>query len=272
MRKVGPVLLVSMALTLSPGLVNVDNSKINNSWLANNSFLTQKTAAASTVTTKIKYTVKAGDSLWTIARRNSTTVEKIMKTNKLSSDRLQIGQILYLEIKTQKQTATQTKSTNQANQANQANQVEVNNTEEKNQAVELDETKTPSRGVVSDLIGELLSTAKHYTGVRYVYGGSGPKGFDCSGFTQYVFAKHGIKLPRCSYEQAKIGAEVSRSQARPGDLVFFNTQGGRRVSHVGIYVGGGNFIHANIKKGVTISTLDTGYYRERLVTIRRAIR
>ncbi len=90
-------------------------------------------------------------------------------------------------------------------------------------------------------VNTVLTNAKKYLGLPYLYGGTSPStGFDCSGFTQYVFAKAGISIPRVSYEQAAAGKAVPSSQLRPGDLVAFYSP----VSHVGIYLGDGTFIHS----------------------------
>lgn len=96
-------------------------------------------------------------------------------------------------------------------------------------------------------------------GTKYSAGGVSTNGFDCSGFTMYVFDKIGINLPHQSGAQYKMGSAVSRDNLRAGDLLFFNTSG-KGVSHVGIYVGEGKFAHASSKRGVTISTLSDKYY------------
>lgn len=100
-------------------------------------------------------------------------------------------------------------------------------------------------------------------GTPYKYGGRSTKGFDCSGFTSYVFEKAaGITLPRTSGGQASAGTPVSKANLEPGDLVYFNTNG-KSISHVGIYVGGDNFIHASSTKGITVTSLNDTYYKTR---------
>ena len=106
----------------------------------------------------------------------------------------------------------------------------------------------------------ILATAKTYLGVPYVWGGSTPSGFDCSGYVQYVFAKHGISLPRTSKQQWSVGTAVSKSNLVPGDLVFFANTYTSGISHLGIYMGGGQFIHASSSKGVIISELSNSYW------------
>lgn len=105
-------------------------------------------------------------------------------------------------------------------------------------------------------------------GTKYVSGGVSTNGFDCSGFTMYVFDKIGINLPHQSGSQYQMGTAVSRDEMRPGDLVFFNTSG-KGISHVGIYVGDGEFAHASSSRGVTISSLSDSYYVNRYVGAKR---
>lgn len=118
----------------------------------------------------------------------------------------------------------------------------------------------------------LIKGAYSLIGKPYVYATAGPNTFDCSGLTYYLYKTHlGIALPRSSYLQPGGGTKIERSELRPGDLVFFNTTGSR-ISHVGLYIGDGNMIHASsTKKGVRIDTIDSGWYFSRYVTAVRVI-
>ena len=90
---------------------------------------------------------------------------------------------------------------------------------------------------------QVIDLAKQYIGVRYVYGGTTPNGFDCSGFVQYVYRQMGVKLNRVAEDQAKNGVYVAKEDLKPGDMVFFKKPG-RAIHHVGLYVGNGMYIHA----------------------------
>lgn len=112
---------------------------------------------------------------------------------------------------------------------------------------ELARTPIPNRtsdrketGEVQGQAQEIILSAKEFLGVPYVWGGTTPQGFDCSGLMQYVFAKHGVSLPRVSQAQQAAAKEISFSELRPGDMVFW----GRPAHHVGLYIGDGYFIHA----------------------------
>lgn len=105
----------------------------------------------------------------------------------------------------------------------------------------------------------IIASAKKHLGVRYVFGGTTPSGFDCSGFLRYVFNENGIQLPRTASEQYNVGTPVAKSALQKGDLVFFETYK-RGPSHSGIYLGDGTFISATSSKGVAIVSLNDPYY------------
>jgi hypothetical protein len=130
--------------------------------------------------------------------------------------------------------------------------------------------KQKKRGGRIYLRNELVGTARKFIGVPYRWGGSSRReGFDCSGLTMVVYQLNGLSLPRSSREQYRVGRPIRKNQLSRGDLVFFATSGGRRISHVGIYVGNGEFIHAP-RKGKKIRTerLAKRYFRTRYVGAR----
>ncbi len=133
-----------------------------------------------------------------------------------------------------------------------------------------EETNTPT-APVSGKGSTVVETAKKYIGYPYVYGASGPSSFDCSGFTSYVFKLHGVTLSRTAKGQYKNGTAVSRSNLQPGDLIMFGPSASG-INHVGIYIGGGQIVHAaNKTRGVTIDTINSGYYNKNYVGARRVI-
>lgn len=119
-------------------------------------------------------------------------------------------------------------------------------------------------------INNLVNYARTCIGKPYVYGAAGPNAFDCSGLVQYVYKNAGINLSRTTYTQVNEGREVNRNELKPGDLVFFNTTG--HLSHVGLYIGEGNFLHApRTGKNVMITSMKEGYFADRFETARRVM-
>ncbi len=137
--------------------------------------------------------------------------------------------------------------------------------------------RIPSSKAPSATASRVLNTADQYVGTKYTWGGTTPQGgFDCSGFTKYVFAKQGIALPRTAKEQAHAGdlVRIDFSTMAPGDLLFF-AEKGEAISHVAIYVGNGEIIHSSSGYGgVNYLDLNTGrgdWYIQNLVAVRRMI-
>ena len=117
---------------------------------------------------------------------------------------------------------------------------------------------------------EILKTADRFVGVRYRWGGTSPRnGFDCSGLTMVVYRLNGLNLPRTSRNQWKTGRAVSRKRLAKGDLVFFSTGRGKKVSHVGIYAGNGKFLHAPGRgRRIQYSSLSNSYYKAHYIGAR----
>lgn len=182
------------------------------------------------------YTVSSGDSLWSIAQRYSTSVAKIKELNALTSDMLHIGDKLIIS-------GTAVVSTSVSRSGDNITGLRV------------------------------VEKAAQYLGTPYKYGGSSPSGFDCSGFTQYIFSQFQVYLSRTAASQYGHGIIVNKGDLVPGDLVFFNCSGSG-ISHVGIYSGNGNFIHSSSPSsgGVIYSSLTNGYYANTYVGAKRVIR
>jgi len=119
------------------------------------------------------------------------------------------------------------------------------------------------------LRASLVDTSRSYLGVPYLWGGTSAKGFDCSGLTVAVYRLNGLQLPRTSREQFDAGTPVAMDQARAGDLLFFATDGSGSVSHVGIFLGGDQFVHAPSRgRRISRDKLTDPYFRTRLVGAR----
>lgn len=140
-------------------------------------------------------------------------------------------------------------------------------------------TPTPTQKTQSDRVLAALNlnmammqqTIQSFMGVPYLWGGSTRRGTDCSGFVQSVFREQGILLPRVSRQQYTVGNTISFNSLQYGDLVFFNKYGYGRITHVGIYMGNGYFVHASCSKGVTITKLNKPYYRTRFAGAKRVL-
>lgn len=123
-----------------------------------------------------------------------------------------------------------------------------------------------------NLKSQLRDVADNYLGVRYVWGGTSPRGFDCSGYTQYVMNKVGVTINRTAINQLQDGVIIAKEDLQCGDLVFFSNTGNRGFcSHVGIYIGNDQIIHSGSSTGVVIADLNSNYYQQHFLCARRII-
>ncbi|GGS13856.1 C40 family peptidase [Deinococcus knuensis] len=186
------------------------------------------------------YTVKPGDTLYSIAKATGVDASTLMKLNKLSSTTINVGQKLSTG-GSAPATAAAPRATTAASPAPRGN-------------------------------GFVRAAATRYLGIRYVLGGSGNGGIDCSSYTMNVFRQMGVNLPRTAAAQWRVGSPVSRRDLRPGDLVFFNTMG-RTASHVGIYMGDGMMANANSYYGKSMiePLFSNSYWASRYDGARRVL-
>jgi N-acetylmuramoyl-L-alanine amidase len=150
-----------------------------------------------------------------------------------------------------------------------------NNSSSANKTTASKKAETSSR--TESLRSKMVLYSRGFLGVHYVYGGESPSGFDCSGFTNYIYRRFGIDINRTSTAQAKQGTYVPKNKLKPGDLIFFDTNGGknRQVNHAGMYIGNSNFIHASSSRTgaqVRISSLNESFYSKTYVTGRSFVK
>lgn len=237
--------------------------------------------AASTASSAKVHKIKQGDTLWDLAKKYKTTPQKLAKANHLSeksvlkldgkiqvpgvdapkhhkksAKRLTSDQKKLVKAKAAKLHAAKVKRLAALNAA-------------KRQKIASNKGTVKPQVVAGKGQMKVVRTALAYQGARYRRGGTSRGGFDCSGFTRYVYAKYGVMLPHSSAAQAKVGRPVSRGQLKPGDIVYFRTYR-RGPSHVGIYTGNNKFVHASTYgRGVVVDSLGSSYYAKRYLGARR---
>ncbi|PAE09581.1 peptidoglycan endopeptidase [Terribacillus saccharophilus] len=186
------------------------------------------------------YKVKSGDSLWKIANNNGVSVANLKSWNNLSSDVIRVGQTLKINGKASSGSSSSSKP--------------ANNTQ-------VDSAQT------SKSVDKLISVAKTQLGKPYVWGGATTAGFDCSGFIYYAFKNAGYDISRTSAE-GYFNRSYYVSSPQPGDLIFFKGTYKAGISHMGIYLGGGQFIHAD-NDGVRITSTSNSYYAKHFDSYKR---
>lgn len=201
------------------------------------------------------YIVKQGDSLYSISKRVGLSVEEIKRMNDLQTSDLKKGQKLILP----KQKSNREEETEEIGDAVEAQEIQQAEGAGQITPEPLGKWKNP------DERGLFLRVVKNFLGVPYRGGGSTLKGIDCSAFVKKIFDIFNIQLPRTAREQSRLGKKVDREELQEGDLVFFKTRWANN-SHVGIYVGNNEFIHASYRgKEVKVDSLNTPYFNQRFV-------
>ncbi|MEA1962535.1 MAG: NlpC/P60 family protein [Bacillota bacterium] len=248
---------------------------------------------------QVDYTVQSGDSLWSISHYHGISINQIQELNGLQSDFIKIGQVLILkntcpedvnnnvtaEIESPVEDVYVIQPGDSLSSIAQKFGTSVTNLMIANGltgefllagdtlVIQRVETNPVSRAGDRQVGNRIVEYAEQFLGVPYVYGGNGPYGFDCSGFTKYVYNVVGVALPRVASDQTNMGTVVDKNSLLPGDLVFFRCNGASIVNHAGIYVGDGKFIHASSPRsgGVIYTNLSESYYARSYAGARRVL-
>ncbi|WP_339175245.1 NlpC/P60 family protein [Solibacillus sp. FSL R5-0691] len=232
-----------------------------------------KTTAVSVVEEKVErpqntvsHTVIKGDNLTKIAKKYSISVASIKQLNNLKSDAIKVGQKLTISQQATKDLAVEAPSAKTV-------EAEINFSQTADEAIEKQLKKEVALpGKVSQqterLYGQAIQAANAVLGTPYKYGGTTIEGFDCSGFVNYIFNSVGVQMDRKSSLMYFEQDTTKVTQPVPGDLVFFKNTFIPTISHMGIYLGNDEFIHAG-SKGITISNVQEKYWAERFVAYKR---
>jgi len=248
------------------------------------------------------YTVSAGDTLSSIATREHVSQRQLVRRNHLAdANYLSLGQVLIVSAPVPAAHSHASGRSSARHATRHAHTVALAGTSVHHKSKSRSRGTRPSPSAmvaqrqalwiamhsgfgIPDLAGvpsfgsaqrmlalelRLTKTALRYLGVPYMWGGESFSGVDCSGFVQAVFRRNGIELPRTADAQFEVGRHVAGSGLQPGDLVFFQTYA-EGASHVGIYLGDGQFVHASSSNGVRVDSMSESYYASRYIGARRA--
>jgi peptidoglycan DL-endopeptidase LytE len=228
------------------------------------------------------YVVKAGDTLSKIAKQFNMTVNVLLKMNPeiTNPNFIKVGQTIRLSesvpAPVQKQATSSQKKVNKQSTTKPETVSSSNQKVSKHSPVSTVST-TPSENSTkaenSSLADRVIQIGEKYLGAKYLYGASPSRTdvFDCSSFTMRVFSEAGISLPRSSAAQSQVGTPVSLNQLQKGDIVFFDTDFNGTINHVGIYAGNDQILNVSTSKGVSYVSIDSSYWKERLVKAVRVI-
>jgi peptidoglycan DL-endopeptidase LytE len=261
--------------------------------------LPSSAVAPSSAATAMTHTVREGDNLWELARHYHTSVAELLELNRLPNNRLRLGQLLRIPGPPEAElpdllkrrpavavsrdgntAATEIPGEGLAALVEQAIALRDTSDQQLGRSMVAGSEGDPGQGKEPSaatapqpltLREQLVVAGFNFLGVRYRWNGTSEKrGFDCSGLVQRLYSLFSIEVPRSSREQFKVGEKIARAALEIGDLVFFSTRGGKIPSHVGIYIGADQFLHAASRsKQVMISKLTEEWYSRRFIGARR---
>jgi peptidoglycan endopeptidase LytE len=211
------------------------------------------------------YTVKSGDTLWKIATAHKLTVDELKSLNKLTSDAIKVDQKLIVKANNGGTTSTAGSSIT-SNKNTVVKPVTSSTNGWKTTTASIGKGQSPSLSTEKIMLNA-VELAHPLLDTPYAWAGITPEGFDCSGFIYYVFTSAGLDLPRMD-TLSLYSNSAYVDMPMPGDLVFFENTYRSGISHAGIYLGDGNFIHAGTKK-VEIASVDSAYWKDKFTGYKR---